>query len=298
MLGLTGTATKSCKTSICDMLKIDEGGIIYHGFMRPNLKISVTKVEDGDEVRAPVLVELLRSKTYKDLKSIIIYVMFQKQADKLSEVLKLKNIYSESYHAGKSAQDRRLTQSKFLRGKLSIIIATVAFGMGINKKDVDAVIHYCIPKTIENYIQEIGRAGRDGRDAYCHLFLCQEDYIKHRSFAFSDQIDENNYDRLIKKIVNLSKSGFIALNVKECETEFDIKKDVLSTLLSYLAVEFPDDLQVFPIIDSNYNIFFMNGHSIEKLGQEYEWIFQLSLLGTKGKHGCLSFNVFEVIFFN
>lgn len=97
---------------------------------------------------------------------------------------------AESYHAGKGPQDRKRLQQRFTFNQLRIIVATVAFGLGVNKPDVRGIIHFHLPRSLENYLQEIGRAGRDGQQAFCHLFLDVADYIRLRSLAFTDGLDE------------------------------------------------------------------------------------------------------------
>jgi len=140
--------------------------------------------------------ELLGKKPFQDLDSIIIYCTRQQTTDTLAQMLrtcmqswdrngtsgesekgkgraKIRHV-AESYHAGMAAAQRRSVQNKFMSGSLRIVVATVAFGMGLNKADVRAIIHYNLPKSFESFVQEIGRAGRDGEPAYCHVFIDRE----------------------------------------------------------------------------------------------------------------------------
>ena len=155
----------------------------------------------------------------------------------------MRDIDAESYHAGKSPEARTQIQTRFLRGKLRVLTATVAFGMGINKPNIDAVIHYCIPKSVENYIQETGRAGRDGRNAECHVFVSREDYIKHRSLVYSESVDEVDLRHFLQHVF-LSKGDIVGISILDAERQFDIKQGVMATILSYIELSRPKLLQV------------------------------------------------------
>jgi ATP-dependent DNA helicase Q4 len=144
-----------------------------------------------------------------------------------------------SYHAGKDLKERKHIQNLFMQNKLRIIVATVSFGMGLDKSDVRAVIHFNLPRSVENYVQEIGRAGRDGKDAFCHLFLSQEDFYTIQSFAYSETVDHITVKKLLKKIFQSSTQipHFNALQLDKLEIDFDMKQEVISTIVSYLELE-------------------------------------------------------------
>ena len=150
------------------------------------------------------LVEVLEGLTFRDLNSIIIYCTRQQTTEVLAQMLrtylqswnqnpqpaepnsvpsqppqkggKRRKVVpvAECYHAGMAATQRRSVQNKFMSGALRIVVATVAFGMGLNKADIRGVIHYNMPKSVESFVQEIGRAGRDGKPAHCHIFIDEE----------------------------------------------------------------------------------------------------------------------------
>ncbi|XP_006823889.1 ATP-dependent DNA helicase Q4-like, partial [Saccoglossus kowalevskii] len=113
----------------------------------------------------------------------------------------------ESYHAGKSSSERRRIQNQFMSGQLRIVAATVAFGMGLDKSDVRAIIHFNLPKTFESYVQEIGRAGRDGEPAQCHLFLDPEghDQRELRRFIYGNSVERNTVKKLVRKVFQKCK---------------------------------------------------------------------------------------------
>ncbi|KAG0205357.1 hypothetical protein BGX28_003022 [Mortierella sp. GBA30] len=219
VLGLTGTATEGTKDSICSMLDIDRTmGVLSGPVIRENLAMTVSLETD----REPALINLLQSPKFVAMGSILIYVMKQAQADALAAFLRVRNFSAESYHAGKSPQDRQRIQQRFMSdsvqkagtagkivssssavgssGGIRVLVATIAFGLGLNKSNIRSVIHYCMPKSLENYIQEIGRSGRDGEKAYCHMFLNQDDYLRLRSLAYADGMDWACLLRLIKKL--------------------------------------------------------------------------------------------------
>ncbi|OAQ27867.1 hypothetical protein K457DRAFT_20869 [Linnemannia elongata AG-77] len=214
VVGLTGTATEGTKDSICAMLNIDRSaGVLSGPVIRDNLAMTVSVEAD----REPALLNLLQSPRFAAMDAILIYVMRQAQADALAAFLRVRNFSAESYHAGKSSQDRQRIQHRFMNdsgpkagagassqggapGGIRILVATIAFGLGLNKSNIRSVIHYCLPKSLENYIQEIGRSGRDGEKSYCHMFLNQDDYMRLRSLAYADGMDWGTVLRLIKKL--------------------------------------------------------------------------------------------------
>ena len=191
------------------------------------------------------MADLLASPEYKNLTSIIIYCMRQSDADELARYLRtVAEWKAESYHAGKPAKERTTIQKSFLDGKTPIICATIAFGLGINKRDVQAVIHYSLPKSIENYVQETGRAGRDGNMARCHLFLHNDDYFRLRSLSLTDSVDAIAIKRFLEMVLlgNHTAKGKKKtvendryLEIARLEKELDVRKTVLTTIMCYLA---------------------------------------------------------------
>ena len=187
ILGLTATASKSTAMSIANLINIDDGvmGIISQKSLPSNLRLSISH----DQQKEGALIKLLRSDTFAECDSIIIYCTRREECIRIAALLrasmqeimprkfntKRKNTkissIAEAYHAGLSAHRRKSVQVAFMNSEIRIVVATVAFGMGINKPDIRSVIHFNMPASFESYVQEIGRAGRDGLLAYCHLFL-------------------------------------------------------------------------------------------------------------------------------
>ncbi|ORY45202.1 ATP-dependent DNA helicase [Rhizoclosmatium globosum] len=278
VLGLTATATVQARKSVVKMLGLDDTAIVAESRMRDNLKLSVSKVSGVDN-RDMILENMLKTDLFSSMSSIIIYTMFQSQADNIAKYLRTRNFSAESYHAGKPPMERAILQEKFMQNRLQIMVATVAFGLGINKQDVRAVIHYNIPKSLENYSQEIGRAGRDGDKSYCHVFLCPEDYVRHRSFAYSEGVDEASVWRFILRVfrnaavqgkgkgkVRKKQDGVsvgkvqdrltMLIPVEATERELDMKESVLATLLTYMEGFEGRPIKVFPAIFCEYIVHF------------------------------------------
>lgn len=173
----TATATPEVVTDIIKQLEIKTPKVIVKGFERDNIAISVFQTNK----KKNKLLEILKT----NQRPAIIYVSSRRKAENLNEFLNLNKIKSEFYHAGLNNLLRRNIQEEFIAGKIPIIIATNAFGMGIDKKDIRTVIHYDIPGSIENYYQEIGRAGRDGKPSAAILLFDEKDLSIHKYFIDS-----------------------------------------------------------------------------------------------------------------
>ncbi|NXC22203.1 RECQ4 helicase, partial [Corythaeola cristata] len=182
ILGLTATATAATARDVAQHLGVPaEGGIAARSAtVPPNLRLSVSM--DGDRDQA--LISLLQGERFGSLYSIIIYCTRREETVRVAALIRTRlqgksasrplPWIADAYHAGLSAAERRRVQKAFMSGRLRVVVATVAFGMGLDKADVRGVIHYNMPKNFESYVQEIGRAGRDGELAHCHLFLDPE----------------------------------------------------------------------------------------------------------------------------
>jgi ATP-dependent DNA helicase RecQ len=175
IIALTATATEKVQKDILKQLNLTKANIFKSSFNRENLKVSVIEKKQAFHK----LVSLLDG--YKN-ESVIIYCFSRKETEGLVENLKLNNFSARAYHAGLEPQERKTAQDLFIKDKVDIIVATIAFGMGIDKSDVRLVVHYTFPKTLEGYYQEIGRAGRDGLPSECVMFYTYADTRKHQFF--------------------------------------------------------------------------------------------------------------------
>lgn len=181
LIALTATATAKVREDILRYLNIPRADIFVSGFNRENLRLSVIEKKQA----LPKLLALLQN--YQN-ESVIIYCFSRKETETIAENLRLHDFNALAYHAGLERNERKQVQDQFIKDKVNIIVATIAFGMGIDKPDVRLVVHYTFPKTLEGYYQEIGRAGRDGLLSDCVLFYTYADTRKHRFFI--DQIED------------------------------------------------------------------------------------------------------------
>ncbi|XP_061391046.1 uncharacterized protein LOC133326411 [Musca vetustissima] len=218
VLGLTATATLPTRLSIINHLGILDGekGIISDIPLPDNLILSVSK----DENRDTALLQLLLSKRFESCQSIIVYCTRRDECERVAGFLrtcmqdrkapepekknkrKRINWHAEPYHAGMAASRRRTIQNAFMNNELRIVVATIAFGMGINKPDIRAVIHYNMPRNFESYVQEVGRAGRDNKEAHCHLFLDANGGDKNelKRHIYANSLDRHVIRKLLQRI--------------------------------------------------------------------------------------------------
>jgi ATP-dependent DNA helicase Q4 len=239
VLALTATATPATATSICDLLHIPREGVLRYHPVGEHLALNVSVVlEKHDKLESILKLPQLSSSG-----SVIVYVMFQRQADELASYLVHKGWSAAAYHAGKTPNERKRVQTLFLTNKVRILIATVAFGMGIDHKEVCGVIHFGMPKSVENYVQEIGRAGRSGSAAYCHMLIHPLDIHTLRSLAHSDTQDRAAVKGLMLALFDekhlACPSGkelrFGVLRITESERQFDMKQSMISTIITWLV---------------------------------------------------------------
>ncbi len=196
IVALTATADKVTRTDILEQLHIPEAKVFISSFDRPNLSLDVRRGYDTRSKQRAILDFVRR---HPDDCGIV-YCLSRKNAETVASMLSLHGITTVVYHAGLSPDEREAAQRDFVNDRAQVVCATVAFGMGINKSNVRYVIHYNLPKSIESYYQEIGRAGRDGLPSETLLFYNLQDIVQLRKFAEDSGQREINAERLSRII--------------------------------------------------------------------------------------------------
>lgn len=217
IIALTATATETVRADILKQLRLRQPKVFVSSFNRPNLTYRVIPKQQAFNR----LLELLQS--YKE-ESVIIYCFSRKGTEEVAERLRASGFKAAAYHAGLTAEVRQRTQEQFIRDQVHIIVATIAFGMGIDKPDVRLVVHYDLPKSVEGYYQETGRAGRDGLPAECALFFSYADKNKHLYF--------------INQIANLVEREKVLQNLNQVVKYGDLQQCRRKFLLSYFGEDY------------------------------------------------------------
>jgi len=260
----TATATPDVRNDIIEQLDFNNPSIHVFGFERPNLSLNVEITKSKKERILKVLKE--------NDNPTIIYTSTRKSSEQLTEFLKINKLNAEFYHAGLSNELRRIIQDDFIKNNINVIVATNAFGMGIDKQDIGMVIHYNIPGSIENLYQEFGRAGRDGSQSKVYLFYSErdkktQDFLIKINFPTFDQI-KLTYDAIFDyhKIAVNSKSNSI-LTIEDNLIKLIESKSIYKGLLSsiFTNLELSGYIKIQPSSAIDYFIkFILNQNQLKQ----------------------------------
>jgi len=229
VLTLTATATQTVAEDICREFSINGDAFIHTGFYRPNLTLEVTPCRPNQQVAL-----LLNRLKDRPRGPTIVYVTLQRTAETVAEELNKSGFPARAYHAGMANDKRTTVQDWFMNSSDAIVVATIAFGMGIDKSDIRYVYHYNLPKSLENYSQEIGRAGRDGKASMCEMLACGSDVTLLENFTFGDTPDATSIRAIADRV--LANASEFDVSVYELSRTHDVRPVVVETLLTYLEL--------------------------------------------------------------
>lgn len=230
VLALTATATPAVLQDIRREFDIAPEDAVQTPFYRSNLDIRFSACAPA--TRDQQLVERLLSRPKG---STLVYVTLQKTAEQVADALAAEELPARAYHAGLDDETRQEIQDWFMQSEDSIVVATIAFGMGIDKSNIRAIYHYNPSKSIENFAQEIGRAGRDGQSATCETLLVPEDRIVLDNFAYGDTPSAASVRTLVEFLIGQPERFFVSYYALAYEA--DMRDSVVRTLLTYLELD-------------------------------------------------------------
>ena len=231
VLALTATATPQVLEDMCRLFEIKPECAVRTGFYRPNLTLLGTPVSN-ERQRDEMLLERFASRPKG---ATIVYVTLQRTAEEVAEQLKQAGLPARAYHAGMDNEVRAEVQDWFMALEDPIVVATIAFGMGIDKANIRYVYHYNLPKSLENYSQEVGRAGRDSEPSICEMFLSMADVNVLENFVYGDTPAVDSVRQLVQHVFGQEEQFDVSLY--ELSRMFDIRNLVVRTLLTYLELD-------------------------------------------------------------
>ncbi|OTA52752.1 ATP-dependent DNA helicase [Hypoxylon sp. EC38] len=235
---LTATATPRVADDIAKAFNVNKSNIFRTSPYRPNLQLLAESVRTK-QGKYPKMFKFLREHPGPTL----VYVTLQKQAELLADDLKGKGFDAVAFHAGLRTELKMQIQDSFMAGRVAIVVATIAFGMGIDKPNIRNIIHFDLSSSVEEYSQQIGRAGRDGETSYCIFHICTEDFYIRENFARGDLPSRKSLRQLLeeifcKEVIQVPEGRVIKLNQTVLGQKYDIRASPLGLLLATLELRF------------------------------------------------------------
>jgi ATP-dependent DNA helicase RecQ len=230
VLTLTATATPTVANDICREFRIERDAFVHTGFYRPNLTLQVTPCRPHEQI--DLLLSRLKGRPHGPT---IVYVTLQRTAETVAAALSKRSFSARAYHAGMRNEERDKVQDWFMDSSDAIVVATIAFGMGIDKSNIRYVYHYNLPKSLESYSQEIGRAGRDGKESICEMLACGADVTVLENFTYGDTPEAANVCAVIDGL--LANRNEFDISLYDLSRANDLRPLVVNTLLTYLELE-------------------------------------------------------------
>lgn len=226
ILALTATAAPLVQREIVERLNMQQAKTIVQGFDRPNIWLSAERFEEDEEKQSHLIQQVIRIE-----KPGIIYVATRKHAEELAKRLKQEGLSAEFYHAGLKVAERKQVETAFMQDELQVLVATTAFGMGVDKPNIRFVFHAEVSDSLDSYYQEIGRAGRNGEPAKAMLFYNPSDLNLKRFLSSSGQIKTDHIEQVIVALASLRQP----ISLKDLQARVDLSRTKLRSVLNHLT---------------------------------------------------------------